>query len=304
MKNSKTLAFLQLMRPANIITAFADIMTGYVIGLVSLAETYDGWHASLFASPSLIWLLLSTFGLYGGGVVFNDYFDAELDKRERPERPIPSGRATKVEAGLLGLLLLIGGNLAALQVGQLSFFLAFGITILALFYDKYAKHHTFSGPFTMGLCRGGNLLLGVSAFPEAIGANWFLVLIPVLYIGAITLISQGEVHGGKKINLSIGLTLYITVILFIIGLGFVIQTGNYFSLTFLALFAYLIIPPLFSALKQNDPMLIGKAVKAGVLALIALNASLAATYGGWLPGLIILLLLPVSLALAKVFAVT
>ena len=98
--------------------------------------------------------------------------------------------------------------------------------------------------------------------------------------------------------------LYILVILIILVLGFFKQAGNYFSLTFLALFAYLIIPPLLSALNQNEARLIGRAVKAGVLALIALNASLAATYGGWLPALIILLLLPVSLALAKVFAVT
>ena len=292
------------MRPANIVTAFADIATGFVIGLVTWSENSGVWNISNFANPSLFWLLTATFGLYGGGVVFNDYFDAELDQKERPERPIPSGRATKWEAALLGGMLLIIGNVAALQVNQFSFFLALGITFMALFYDKFAKHHTFLGPLAMGLCRGGNLLLGVSAFPEAITSGWFLVLIPVLYIGAITLISQGEVHGGKKINLSIALMLYVLVILFILSLGFIIGAGTYFSLTFLVLFAYLIIPPLFSALKQNDPRLIGKAVKAGVLSLIVLDASLAATYGGWLPGLIILLLLPVSLALAKLFAVT
>ena len=292
------------MRPANIVTALADIMTGFVIGIITLAGTFGGWNIGDFAAPSLFWLLVATFGLYGGGVVFNDFFDAELDQEERPERPIPSGRAAKWEAGLLGAVLLIIGNLAALQVGEVSFFLALGISFMALLYDKFAKHHTYLGPIAMGLCRGGNLLLGVSAFPEAIGANWYLVFIPVFYIGAITLISQGEVHGGKKINLTIGLMFYILVILSILSLGLVMQAGTYFSLTFLALFAYLIIPPLFSALKQNDPRLIGKAVKAGVLALIVLDASLAATYGGWLPGLIILLLLPVSLALAKLFAVT
>ena len=132
----------------------------------------------------------------------------------------------------------------------------------------------------------------------------FLAFIPLFYIGAITLISQGEVHGGKRNNLIVGLIIYLLVITFILVLGFIVPGENYFSLTFLALFAYLIIPPLFSALKQNEARLIGRAVKAGVLALVALNASLAATYGGWLPALVILLLLPVSLALAKIFAVT
>lgn len=56
--------------------------------------------------------------------------------------------------------------------------------------------------------------------------------------------------------------------------------------------------------KKQEPELIGKSVKAAVLALILVNASLAAAFSGWLVGLIILLLLPVSLQLAKVFAVT
>ncbi len=304
MKSSKLFACLQLMRPANILTAFADIVAGYVIGYVLQSGTTNDWNISYLGNHELLWLLTATFGLYGGGVVFNDFFDAELDRVERPERPIPGGRTSKLEAALLGTGLLLIGNLAAFKVNIHSLFIAAGITLMALFYDKYAKHQTYLGPLAMGLCRGGNLLLGVSAFPAMINASWFLILIPIFYIGAITLISQGEVHGGKKINLIIGFFFYILVILFILSLGLIMEASFVYSLTFLALLAYLIIPPLFSAWKRHEPFLIGKAVKAGVLALIVLDAALAATYGGWLPGVIILLLLPVSMAMAKVFAVT
>ena len=58
---------------------------------------------------NILLLCLSTVGLYGGGVVFNDVFDAELDKIERPERAIPSGRVTVKEAALLGIILLMVG---------------------------------------------------------------------------------------------------------------------------------------------------------------------------------------------------
>jgi 4-hydroxybenzoate polyprenyltransferase len=49
---------------------------------------------------------------------------------------------------------------------------------------------------------------------------------------------------------------------------------------------------------------IGKAVKAGVIALILLDASLAAAFGSLVMALIIALLLPVSLWLSGLFAVT
>ncbi|HET9054644.1 MAG TPA: polyprenyltransferase, partial [Cyclobacteriaceae bacterium] len=50
--------------------------------------------------------------------------------------------------------------------------------------------------------------------------------------------------------------------------------------------------------------LIGKAVKAGVIALIVMNAAWAAAFGMIYFALLIVLLLPVSLLLGKLFAVT
>lgn len=89
------------MRPANLVTAVADIMAGAAIA--GFLSDLDG----------LVWLVLATLGLYGGGVVLNDVFDAHLDAVERPERPIPSGRVPLRHAALLGAGLLICGVAAA-----------------------------------------------------------------------------------------------------------------------------------------------------------------------------------------------
>ena len=75
------MGLLRLTRPANIVTAIADILAGVAIsGFLRDGHDYT----------PVLWLVLSTVGLYGGGVVFNDVFDAKLDAVERPERPIPS----------------------------------------------------------------------------------------------------------------------------------------------------------------------------------------------------------------------
>ena len=62
--------------------------------------------------------------------------------------------------------------------------------------------------------------------------------------------------------------------------------------------------PLRQAIRSPKGPLIGKAVKAGVLALILMNAAWAAAFGTLYLALIILLLLPISIWMAKAFAVT
>ncbi len=252
----------------------------------------------------MLLLLLATIGLYGGGVVFNDVFDAKLDAVERPERPIPSGRATLQGAITLGIVLLLIGILAAFVVSVTSGLLAIVIAVLALVYDKFGKHHPYIGPVNMGACRGGNLLLGISALPEALPQYWFIALIPIIYIAAITTISRGEVHGGNKQALYLAFFLYGLVICAIAALTGISKIAFWQVLPFLAFFAFLIFPPLYRALQDLNPQNIGKAVKAGIIALIVMDAALAAGFAGWLYALFLLALLPLSRMLAKTFAVT
>ncbi|MCC9167443.1 UbiA-like protein EboC [Pontibacter harenae] len=302
---SRTAAYLRLMRPANIVTAIADIALGFAASGALLAV--PSWDLSVLGTSymqTLYWLILSTIGLYGGGVVFNDVFDAELDSVERPERPIPSGLATMQGAITLGAILLIGGIIAAWQVSGLSALIATAVAGLALLYDWKGKHQHILGPVNMGACRGGNLLLGVSAVPAAVSELWYLALIPVVYISAITMISRGEVHGGNPKALKGAVLLYAIVIGGIVALASLPDFTIWYSLPFLLLFCYLIFPPLFKAIPAQEPRLIMKAVKAGVVALIAMDASIAAGFAGWPYGLAVLFLLPISILVAKSFAVT
>lgn len=291
------------MRPANIVTAFADILAGFsaVGGILILDDTVP---TILPNATDLGWLLLSTFGLYGGGVVFNDVFDAKLDAKERPERPIPSGRVSKSGAIILGSILLIAGIIFAFQVHTASGILAIIIAICALVYDKWAKHSEIFGPLFMGSCRGGNLLLGASILPAALLQIWFLALLPIVYIGAITLISKGEVHGGSR---SAGFGAFGLIVLVILGLTALAVLPDYTILTalpFLLLFTVMVLPPFFKAARTPKSDFIRTAVKRGVLSLIIFNSTLAAGFAGFALGFIVLLLLPVSLLLSKLFAVT
>ena len=284
--------YLQLTRPANLLTALADILAGMAIA----GFTFQ-------SGGSFVLLLLSTLGLYGGGVVLNDVFDAELDAIERPERPIPSGKVPLRNATILGGSLLMLGVLFARFFSLTSGLIALSIALLVILYDRNAKHSKVFGPLVMGMCRGGNLLLGISVLPAALPHYAWLGFVPIVYIGAITMISQDEVHGGKRRTLYLAGVLYTLV--HGIQLWVAYTQGNLLlTVPWVALHVWLVARPLLAAM--NDPVgpKIGKAVKAGVLSLIVMNAAWCVAFGFWPLALLVLLLLPFSIQLARIFAVT
>ncbi|MCE7043373.1 UbiA-like protein EboC [Dyadobacter sp. CY312] len=283
--------YLQLTRPANLVTAVADILAGMAIAQFTFADF----------SPAP--LVISTIGLYGGGVVMNDVFDAKLDSIERPERPIPSGKVPLQSATMMGISLLFLGILSAAMYSFQSGIIAIVIALLTVVYNRFAKHHTVLGPVTMGMCRGGNLILGMSVLPESIQRWGLIALLPIAYIGAITLISQDEVHGGKRRTLYIAAILYAVVLTAQLVISQ--KHGNIlYTLPFVLLHIWLIGRPLWNAIQNPVGPLIGKAVKAGVISLIVMNASWCMAFGLWPLALAVLALLPLSILLAKAFAVT
>ncbi|WP_214073681.1 UbiA-like protein EboC [Mucilaginibacter sp. dw_454] len=293
----KLTVYLRLMRPANIVTSVADVLAGVAIAGYFYHLTFN---ANSFYPVAL--LCLSTIGLYGGGIVFNDVFDAELDKVERPERAIPSGAVSLREATLLGIVLLLWGIGFAFSYSNHAGALAVAIAFAALLYNKVSKHYAFVGPLNMGLCRGLNLLLGISISVPMLMDFYYLAIVPIIYIFSITMISQGEVHGGNKRNLYIGGVLYAIVICAISY--FAMANGKSEAFLFLLPFIWMIYRPLANAIKDPIGPNIGKAVKAGVISLILMDAAWAAAFGAMWAAVFIACLLPVSMRFAKWFAVT
>lgn len=290
--------FLQLTRPPNLITAIGDIL-----GALGLSGYFRDHSLNLRDLEPVILLALSSAFLYGGGVVFNDVLDAELDQVERPERPIPAGRVTKSEANRLGLILFLLGIFLARRVGTLSLSVAGLIVFFALTYDRYAKLHPFWGPLMMGGCRALNFLLGLSILGISMFPIGFLCLIPWIYIYGVTGISRGEVAGGYIRNLKLGGFLY-----FVSASGLLIWSWHedriFPVISALFLWGFLVVPPVFRAIKDPKATRIGKAVKSGVLGILILDACWA--FSGGAPGLgfLILGLLPLSFFLTRVFSVT
>jgi 4-hydroxybenzoate polyprenyltransferase len=281
--------YIELLRPANVVTALADVLTGYAL--------------AGFQNPrALPWLLLSSACLYAGGVVLNDVFDRDLDRVERPERPIPSGRVSIANATILGSVLLAGGPVLALGATSAAVFIATTIAALVVLYDAWGKRQAL-GPINMGMCRALNLLLGIAAAPQAIGTRWPIALIPFAYIMGVTALSRGEVHGAPRRAATaalVSLTAALSgLVLVVVRSGEPLLSG-----AVLLLLAWRVVPPFLRARRMLDAVSIRGAVKAGVLSLVLVNAVLGTAYAGPAYGALILLTAIVAGVLARMFAVT
>lgn len=289
------------MRPANLPTAAADILAGIALsGGYPLHEVW-GFSFWLAAQPILTACLASVL-LYAGGVVLNDVFDARLDARERPERPIPSGLVPKNLAAAFGTLLLLAGTGVAFSLsnytGTIGAFLALSILV----YDGIAKKSAFFGPLFMGVCRAINLWMGFSIAAAYLPLQY--LWIPLLYILAVTAVSREEVKGATGTPQWFAAFSYALVL---IGIGIVTywETGRLlWPSVFLILLGVMIFRPLLRAMQTKTPDAVKIAVKSGVMGVVVMDAAWAAGYGPWWLPLIVLSLLPISRLLARRFSVT
>jgi len=135
----------------NLFTVPGDPLAGFMLATGGML----GWRVVGAMAASLL--------LYAAGLLLNDYFDREVDARERPDRPIPSGAVSAGTALAVGIALLAGGVGVALAVGHAcGGAVAVALALAVFAYDAGLKRVRWLGPIVMGCCRAGSLVLGAA----------------------------------------------------------------------------------------------------------------------------------------------
>mgnify|MGYP006278271349 FL=1 len=172
-------AYATLLRLPNLFTAPPDVLLGAV--LVGLGTVHSGVAVSIehVASLCLVSLLL-----YGAGTTLNDYADLAVDAVDRPERPIPSQTVSPQAALWVGICLLVAAVAVAYTVVSMTATVVtvlLGLTILL--YD-FHLNGTALGFGAMGLSRGLNVVLGMTA-ANGPDISVPVILVPVVISGYI-----------------------------------------------------------------------------------------------------------------------
>src|SRR5215213_5152091 len=131
--------------------------------------------------------------LYLAGMALNDYGDREVDARERPSRPIPSGRVTPGFAlGLAGGLTAASAGIAVAADGPRALKVLAPLATTVWAYDLALKE-TPAAVTGMSACRALDVLMGSGAH----GARAALPSAAVVgaHIGVTTTVSRSEVQG-------------------------------------------------------------------------------------------------------------
>lgn len=270
-------AYLQLVRLPNVFTALADVLMGYLVT-----------HGGPGPWPPLVLLLLSSGLIYSAGMALNDAYDVEQDRRERPHRPVPSGRVPLTTAFRLGFGLLGAGVLCGwlAGLGERSAWpgmVAAAVALLAWGYDAVLKR-TPLGPLAMGGCRTLNVLLGMS-----LAERWSPPLLLVagalgLYVAGITWFARREAALSRRVQLA-GAT---AVMAFALGalaalpwadgqasgpmIAVATSAAERFPLL-IGVLALLILRRCFAAVVDPAPPRVQAAVRQAIFSLVVLDAA-------------------------------
>ena len=193
--------WLRLLRVPNLATAAADAVAAYLV--VAAPRVLElppaaGWFA-----------VLAVVCFYAGGVVLNDVCDVELDRRERPERPLPAAAVSVRSAANLAQALLAAGAAAACGAAFAArspwpALVGAGLTAAIWVYDRHAKG-TPLGPLVMGACRGLAWLLGMTAAGGPAGPpQWAIPAGMAAYVAGITLYARDEAGRSRRGTLLAG----------------------------------------------------------------------------------------------------
>ncbi|ASI99268.1 geranylgeranylglycerol-phosphate geranylgeranyltransferase [Thermococcus celer] len=184
-------AFVEITRPHNCILAG---LVG-VLGSIVAVGHFPG------VITSLLVFLVVTLGCAGGNTI-NDYFDYEIDRINRPERPLPRGAMSRKTALYYSLSLFAVGLALAYFINTADFVLAIVAYAAMVLYAWKLKPLPFVGNLVVASLTGATPLYGALAV-NRIGLAGYLALCAFLVNVAREVIKdiedvEGDITKGAK----------------------------------------------------------------------------------------------------------
>ena len=285
-------AWLELLRIPNFTTIPGDPVAGFLLA----------GAGSVDALSHLSFAILSSLLLYAAGLILNDVADVEVDRRERPQRPIPSGRIGHEAARRAGWTFMLAGIATGSAMGWHGVAVALLLSGLISAYTFRLKA-TPMGPWLLGLCRMLNLAMGAAAAGVLSTPWWCGALSIGLYILVVSRLAHREMESAAR-----GFAVWLPAITIILAMGTLVRvtavTGeNQVRVAAAFFFAFLLASR--AALRLRAPQPAPDAIGILITALIPMQAALALGAGEGigcaLAGFGLLALFPVNRLLARSF---
>ncbi len=167
---------VKLSRPLN------SLMAAVFVAVVVLMAGLPDMTLILVASSVVVTITAA-------GNVINDYVDKDIDKINKPERPIPSRQIHEEIALLFGIILFITGLLMAGMLNPIALLIAAENSILLISYAVRLKKIGFIGNLVVSYLAGSTFLFAGAVVNTP--HSWS--------IGAVLFVCAFFVTGGREI---------------------------------------------------------------------------------------------------------
>jgi 4-hydroxybenzoate polyprenyltransferase len=277
----------ELVRAPAALTVPGDVVAGAAAA---------GWPFG----PATPALAAASATLYWAGMALNDYADRDVDAAERPGRPIPSGRVTpRFAFGLAAGLTAAGVGLAGLAGGRRALGVAVPLAATVWAYDLVLKA-TPAGPAAMAAARGLDVLMGAGAGAGGMRRAAPAAALVAAHTLAVTALSRSEVAGAEPRlpRATLAATAAIGALAAFAG-----RAGSppqrLAGAALLAVYGATFGRAQLAAVRDPGPRPLQRAVGAGILGLMPLQAALTAGAGAPAAALPVAAAFPLARRLSK-----
>lgn len=170
----KIIAILNITRPVNVLITFTVVIVAAIISSDSFK-----WSTVIFLAG------LSAAIVTGGGNVINDYFDYEIDKINRPNRPLPLGLISRKEALSIYFVLSVLSILLSIQISIGAFIIVSVTNVLLYLYSVALKKIPLIGNLVVSTCTSLAFIYG-----GIVVGNIYAAIIPAVFAFLVNLIRE------------------------------------------------------------------------------------------------------------------
>jgi geranylgeranylglycerol-phosphate geranylgeranyltransferase len=171
--DTKIVGVIQLMRPESSVPA----------GIYTLLGAYLATDQAAFLTQNTLLAALIVVLIVAYGFVINDYKDGEVDRIDKPHRPIPSGVVSLRMALYVALILALTVQvLAWTRLGAELALFAVATILLSTAYSFFLKSTLLLGNLAMAILASSILIFGGLAAHGLPTKLWIATLLVFIYI--------------------------------------------------------------------------------------------------------------------------
>jgi len=183
----KLTAIVKIVRPLNFLITFISVIVAAVICLPGHSIELNVFLAALSAS-----LVMAS------GNIINDIYDIDIDRVNKPSRPLPSGKISIKEAYILYFVFIAASVFISSLLNEKAIAIVLVSILLLFLYSKYLKRIPLVGNITVAILTGLVFIFG-----GVVVENLAAAIVPAVFAFLINLIREivkdmEDVEGDKK----------------------------------------------------------------------------------------------------------